>query len=149
MSLLMSILDSIGLNNAASVEPTPLTPKLQAVVSETTATTPTTTITNTVSTPSSVAPVAAATANSTVDVMARLEAIAEERNMNLNWRTSIVDLLKLLNLESSLAARQSLAEELDCPEQIMADSAQMNVWLHKAVLKKFAEHGGDVSLDLF
>ncbi len=66
----------------------------------------------------------------------------------LNWRTSIVDLLKLLGLDSSLTARKELATELGCPADKMSDSAQMNMWLHKAVLKKLAENGGNVPAEL-
>ena len=66
----------------------------------------------------------------------------------LNWKTSIVDLLKLLGLDSSLAARKELAAELGCPAEKMGDSAQMNMWLHKTVLKKLAENGGNIPADL-
>ena len=66
----------------------------------------------------------------------------------LNWRTSIVDLLKLLGLDSSLAARKELASELGCPAEKMGDSAQMNMWLHKTVLQKLADNGGNVPKEL-
>ena len=66
----------------------------------------------------------------------------------LNWRTSIVDLLKLLDIDSSLAARKELATELHCPPELMGDSAQMNTWLHKTVLARIAENGGNVPKDL-
>ena len=65
-----------------------------------------------------------------------------------NWRTSIVDLLKLLDIDSSLAPRKELAAELDCPASLMADSAQMNGWLHKAVLARIAANGGNVPQSL-
>jgi Domain of unknown function (DUF3597) len=61
---------------------------------------------------------------------------------------SIVDLLKLLGLDSSLAARKELAIELGCPAAKMGDSAQMNMWLHKTVLQKLAENGGNIPKDL-
>jgi len=61
---------------------------------------------------------------------------------------SIVDLLKLLGLDSSLEARKGLAAELGCPADKMADSAQMNTWLHKTVLQKLAENGGNVPKEL-
>lgn len=83
-----------------------------------------------------------------VDIEATLDALAESHHQPLNWRTSIVDLLKTLNLDSSLSARRELAEELECPEEEMEDSAQMNMWLHKAVLQKLAENGGQVPVDL-
>jgi len=66
----------------------------------------------------------------------------------LNWKASIVDLLKLLGLDSSLTARKELAAELGCPAQQMGDSAQMNIWLHKTVLQKLAQNGGNIPQDL-
>lgn len=83
-----------------------------------------------------------------VDIEATLDALAESHHLPLNWRTSIVDLLKTLNLDSSLSARRELAEELECPEEDMEDSAQMNMWLHKTVLQKLAENGGQVPVEL-
>ena len=65
-----------------------------------------------------------------------------------NWQTSIVDLMKLLSLDSSLAARKELAGELGCPAEKMGDSAQMNMWLHKTVLQKLAANGGNIPADL-
>lgn len=85
---------------------------------------------------------------SQVDVTAQLEQKAAAQSQKLNWRTSIVDLLKLLDLDSSLQARKELATELGCPPALMADSAQMNTWLHKAVLQKLAANGGKVPADL-
>lgn len=79
-----------------------------------------------------------------VDVMARLEELAKANPQKLNWKTSIVDLLKLLGIDSSFSARKELAIELGCPEEKMKDSAQMNMWLHKTVLKKIAENGGNI-----
>ncbi|MBM9531776.1 DUF3597 domain-containing protein, partial [Desulfoprunum benzoelyticum] len=81
-------------------------------------------------------------------VVARLESMAAAHGEKLNWKTSIVDLLKLLGLDSSLAARKELAAELGCPAEKMGDSAQMNMWLHKTVLKKLAENGGNIPADL-
>ena len=66
----------------------------------------------------------------------------------LNWRTSIVDLLKLLGLDSSLAARKELAKELYCPDELMGDSAKMNMWLHKQVLGHIAANGGNIPAEL-
>ena len=66
----------------------------------------------------------------------------------LNWRTSIVDLLKLLDIDSSLHARKEMAKELGCPANLMEDSAQMNMWLHKTVLRKLAENGGNIPPEL-
>jgi hypothetical protein len=85
---------------------------------------------------------------SVVDVVAKLETMAGAHGEKLNWKVSIVDLLKLLGLDSSLAARKELAAELGCPAEKMGDSAQMNIWLHKTVLKKLAENGGNIPADL-
>ena len=83
-----------------------------------------------------------------VDVVAQLEQKAAANPQKLNWRTSIVDLLKLLDIDSSLAARKELATELGCPANLMGDSAQMNMWLHKTVLQRIADNGGNVPADL-
>jgi hypothetical protein len=83
-----------------------------------------------------------------VDVVAQLEQRAAANPQQLNWRTSIVDLLKLLDIDSSLAARKELATELGCPAALMGDSAQMNMWLHKTVLAQIAANGGNVPQDL-
>jgi hypothetical protein len=83
-----------------------------------------------------------------VDVVAQMEKRAAANPQKLNWRTSIVDLLKLLDLDSSLDARKELARELRCPDELMGDSAKMNVWLHKQVMVKVAANGGKVPDDL-
>jgi hypothetical protein len=83
-----------------------------------------------------------------VDVVAQLEQKAAANPQKLNWRTSIVDLLKLLDIDSSLNARKELATELGCPAALMGDSAQMNMWLHKTVLAKLAANGGNVPKEL-
>jgi 3-oxoacyl-ACP reductase-like protein len=95
------------------------------------------------------APVAAApVAISQVDVVSKLEALAAANTQKLNWKVSIVDLMKLLGLDSSLDARKTLATELGCPQDKMGDSAQMNMWLHKTVLQKLAENGGNIPKEL-
>jgi hypothetical protein len=83
-----------------------------------------------------------------VDVVAQLEKYAAASPQKLNWKTSIVDLLKLLDIDSSLTARRALATELNCPAELMGDSAQMNMWLHKTVLKRIADNGGNVPMEL-
>ncbi len=95
---------------------------------------------------SSVEPTAASIA--VVDVVAQLEERAAANPQKLNWRVSIVDLLKLLDIDSSLAARKELAAELACPSELMSDSAQMNMWLHKTVLARIAENGGNIPQEL-
>ena len=83
-----------------------------------------------------------------VDVVAQLEQRAAANPQKLNWRTSIVDLLKLLDIDSSLTARQELAAELGCPAELMGDSAKMNIWLHKTVLARIAANGGNIPKEL-
>jgi hypothetical protein len=83
-----------------------------------------------------------------VDVVAELEKRAAANPQKLNWRTSIVDLLKLLEIDSSFAARKELATELGCPAELMGDSAKMNMWLHKTVLARIAANGGNVPKEL-
>jgi hypothetical protein len=85
---------------------------------------------------------------SETDVVAKLEKLAADNPQKLNWRTSIVDLMKLLGMESSLAERKELATELGYPREQMDDTAKMNVWLHKQVLRRIAENGGNVPKDL-
>jgi hypothetical protein len=82
-----------------------------------------------------------------VDVVAKLEKLGKA-HPELDWKKSIVDLLKLLDIDSSLTSRKELATELGCPAAKMADSAEMNMWLHKAVLRKIAENGGNVPASL-
>jgi uncharacterized protein DUF3597 len=82
-----------------------------------------------------------------VDVAAVMTKLAEQNTERLDWRRSIVDLMKLLNLDSSLAARKQLAQELRFGGD-MNDSASMNVWLHKQVMQKLAENGGKVPAEL-
>lgn len=84
----------------------------------------------------------------TVDVTARLEQLAAKNSEQLNWRTSIVDLLKLLDMDSSAAARRELADELGAPAGLQDGSAEMNTWLHRTVLRKIADNGGNVPKEL-
>lgn len=101
-------------------------------------------------TPAAIAPVAPPPPKpiAIVDVVAHLEKLAAANPQKLNWRTSIVDLLKLLDIDSSFAARKELAVELGCPADRMGDSARMNMWLHKTVLQKIADNGGNVPKEL-
>jgi hypothetical protein len=82
-----------------------------------------------------------------VDVAAMLEKLSDESDEDFDWRRSIVDLMKLLKLDSSLKSRKALAEELGYTGD-MGDTAAMNTWLHKQVMTKLAEHGGVVPPDL-
>ena len=92
------------------------------------------------------APTPAATM-SEVDVEAMLEAKAKNFPRKVNWRTSIVDLMALVGIENSLAERRELAKELGYTGD-MNDTAPMNIWLHKQVMRKLAENGGKVPADL-
>lgn len=133
MSFFSKILDKLGINSAQAA-----TPASSAAASP------------------APAPVAAAAAPAqevvnpiaVVDVVAQLEKRAAANPQKLNWRTSIVDLLKLLDIDSSLEARKALAKELYCPDELMGDSAKMNMWLHKNVLAHIAANGGKVPAEL-
>ncbi len=86
--------------------------------------------------------------NATVDVEQVLEAkMAEKGNPDLNWRTSIVDLMKLLDIDSSLDNRKELATELGYTGA-KDGSAEMNIWLHKEVMRRLGENGGRVPANL-
>lgn len=89
------------------------------------------------------APSEPAAAPAPVDVEAVLQGLADANPQKLNWRTSIVDLMKLLGLDSSLSNRKELAQELGYTGD-MNDSASMNIWLHKRVMKELAANGGKV-----
>ncbi|HWK49062.1 MAG TPA: DUF3597 domain-containing protein [Steroidobacter sp.] len=82
-----------------------------------------------------------------VDVEAVLQQMAANQKQPLNWRTSIVDLMKLVGLDSSLENRKELARELGYKGDT-SDSATMNIWLHKQVMTQLAEHGGKVPEEL-
>jgi hypothetical protein len=82
-----------------------------------------------------------------VDVTAIMDGLAAKSSEKLDWRRSIVDLMKLINLDSSLAARKELAQELNYTGDTN-DSASMNIWLHKQVMTKLAENGGKVPDEL-
>jgi len=99
---------------------------------------------------STAAPIDAAPATASiagVDVEAVLTSLAAHHKEKLDWRASIVDLMKLLDLDSSLAARKELAGELHYAGDT-EDSAAMNIWLHKQVMLKLAENGGKVPDEL-
>jgi hypothetical protein len=82
-----------------------------------------------------------------VDVVAILNKLAATTREKLDWQHSIVDLMKLVGMDSSFGARKQLAKELNFTGDTN-DSATMNVWLHKQVLRKLAENGGKVPADL-
>jgi hypothetical protein len=96
---------------------------------------------------SSASTVSTSATSGPVDVEAVLTGMASKAGQTLDWRHSIVDLMKLLGLDSSLSARKELAQELGYSGDTN-DSASMNIWLHKQVMQKLAENGGKVPDDL-
>ena len=101
--------------------------------------------------PTEAAPAAVAVAPApppqVIDVTAALDDMAANAGQKLDWRHSIVDLMKLVGMESSLAERKELADELGYTGD-KSDSATMNIWLHKQVIKKLSENGGKVPAEL-
>jgi len=83
-----------------------------------------------------------------VDIAAVLDAAVKAKGQTLNWRVSIVDLMKAIDLDSSLAARKELAAELNYSGPHADGSAEKNIWLHKQLMKALAENGGKVPADL-
>ena len=130
MSIFASILSKLGFGSAQAATPASA-PAPQAAAPAAPAAAP-----------------AAPASISVVDVVGQLEALAAKNPEKLNWRVSIVDLMKLLGLDSSFASRKQLATELGCPADKMGDSAQMNMWLHQTVLQKLADNGGNVPKEL-
>jgi hypothetical protein len=114
---------------------------------------PSTTSTSPASTPAATAAGASTTSagssspTQSVDVAPILDKAVQDSGQQLNWKTSIVDLMKALKLDSSITARKDLAHELGYTGDTN-DSATMNVWLHKAVIKKLSENGGKVPADM-
>lgn len=131
MSVFSKILEKIGIKKAVS-------------------TTATTKTTSPVGTVKKMAPGASYTRPAgmpEVDVIKKLEGLAKGKP-GLDWKVSIVDLLKLLDIDSSYDNRKELAVELGCPADKMNDSASMNVWLHKEVLRRIAQNGGNIPANL-
>ena len=97
--------------------------------------------------PSSSASAAPATSAQTVDVAAILDKAVAAKKEKLEWRTSIVDLMKALDIDSSLSARKDLAHELHYTGDTN-DSASMNIWLHKQMMTQLAANGGKLPSDV-
>jgi len=135
MGLFNSILDKLGFGHAASAAPAAAPAAAAAQPS-------------TAAVATAAAPAAPPAAMPVVDVVSKLDSLAQANPEKLNWKVSIVDLLKLLGLDSSFAARKQMATEEGCPADKMADSAQMNMWLHQTVLQKLADNGGNVPKEL-
>jgi hypothetical protein len=137
MSLLGNLLGTI-LGKGAQPKPTATTPASTPIPASTPAAPSTTATTPSASAPASAQP---------VDVTAILDGLAAKNPEKLDWRHSIVDLMKLVGIDSSLHARKELAKELNYSGNT-DDSATMNIWLHKQVIQKLAENGGKVPADL-
>jgi hypothetical protein len=137
MSLFGSMLEKLGLKKKTAPPPPPPPPPMQTQAA------PAPAVVAPPPPPPPPEPMAA------VDVISMLEGWAAQTPQKLNWRTSIVDLMKLLGMESSLAERKELATELGCPAEYMHDSARMNIWLHKEVLRQIAQNGGNVPAELY
>ena len=123
MSIFSKIKDAIFGKKAVAAEPAPEAPIIAAPIE------------------------AAPVAMSEIDVIAHLEEIDANDGRNLNWRSSIVDLMKMLGMESSLQERKDLAMELGYTGELEG-SAEMNMWLHKAVMRELAANGGTVPAEL-
>jgi hypothetical protein len=151
MSILSSLLHKI-LGDRPANAATPAAGQAPAAANAPVASTPAVTPGATVA-PAAAAPSAppampaAVAAGVPVDVEAVLGEKAKAAGQPLNWKTSIVDLMKLVGMDSSLTARKELAEELHYTGD-MSDSAQMNVWLHGQVMQKLAANGGKLPADL-
>ena len=148
MSLFSKILSKLGFgNNQASASTTaPATPA-PAAQQPTAASPAASPAGGSAASPAST-PAPAKSQMSQVDVVSKLEQLASANPEKLNWKTSIVDLMKLLDMDSSLASRKDLAIELGYPRDKTDDSAAMNMWLHKTVLQKLSENGGNIPQEL-
>jgi hypothetical protein len=139
MSIFSKILDKLGFgkddkSSGASTSPAAKSPSFNRTPSESAASR------------ANMAPKGSST--NEVDVVGKLEALAAANPEKLDWKMSIVDLLKLLDIDSSREARNEMADELGIPADMKEDSARMNIWLHKTVLKKIADNGGNVPKSL-
>jgi hypothetical protein len=159
MSVFGNIMSAIfGHNEAHAAEsqpapgqPGPATPAaIGAAASQPSAAAKTGAATASAAKPAAATPAAAAGATAgqaNVDVAAVLDKLQKASREKFDWRKSIVDLMKLLNLDSSMKSRQALADELGYTGD-KKDSAAMNVWLHKQVMTKLAANGGVVPKEL-
>ena len=147
MGLLSNLISKIFSHAPATATAAASAPAAQPAV----ATQPTAAAAPAVSTPPAAAPApmpsAPKPAPPVVDIALVMEGLAAKNPEKLDWKRSIVDLMKLVGMDSSLSARKELATELHYTGD-MNDSASMNVWLHKEVLKKLAENGGKVPPEL-
>ena len=145
MSIFSRIKDAIF--GSAAAQEAPQAPSAAAPPAQGAAATPAETATASTTQGTGSPPASGGAPMSQVDVEAVLTDLAAKKGQKLDWRKSIVDLMKLLDLDSSLDARKELAKELNYTGDT-SDSASMNVWLHKQVMTKLAASGGKVPDDL-
>jgi Domain of unknown function (DUF3597) len=143
-SLISKIFGHAGATPSATPEP-PNTTILSATAPS--ATTPAASAVSPATPAPATTPDPAAAPAQTVDVPAILDSLAAKNPEKLDWKKSIVDLMKLVDMDSSLSARKKLATELNYSGD-ENDSATMNVWLHKQVLRELSEHGGKIPPEL-
>jgi hypothetical protein len=150
MSIFSNILDKLGIHKAAAPS-APAAPTAAPAVAPARPAAPAMDTPNWTPRPNeTVQPAAApvAVAIPLVDVVTKLDALAKKSPIPLDWKLSIVDLLVLLGIDHSAATIQELAVELGCPASEMGDSTRRNIWLHKTVLQKIAENGGNIPANL-
>jgi Domain of unknown function (DUF3597) len=154
MSVFKSILEKLGLKKAEAPAPPPAAAKAAPAPTASVKPTPGPQV-GYVPPPrpaASVAPQPAAAPHPApmemVDVVSKLDKLAKESPIPLNWKESIVDLLVLLKIDHSADSIKELAVELGCPEDLMSNSARRNMWLHKTVMQKIAENGGNIPQSL-
>jgi hypothetical protein len=131
---------------ASSTTPAPSSTTIESATAPS-ATTPAASAVAALTAAPAAAPEAAAVPAQTVDVTAILDELAAKKSEKLDWKKSIVDLLKLVDMDSSISARQQLATELHYSGD-ENDSSAMNLWLHKQVLQQLSEHGGKIPREL-
>jgi hypothetical protein len=142
MSLFNSILEKLGIKKTAAAAP-PAAPAKPVAPGPAVGTDY-----NALQRAAAAAAAAAPTPIPVVDVVSKLNGLAERNPLKLNWKESIVDLLVLLGLDHSEKALEDLATELNCPASQLSSSFKRNMWLHKTVLQKIADNGGNIPREL-
>lgn len=147
MGIFSNILAKLGIKPAADTSPAPVHINADSIAAAHAATAAS------AAAKAAAAAAAAAAAKpaaiAVVDVVSKLDQLAKMNPEKLDWKVSIVDMLKLLGMDSSLAARKELAAELGCPPaKIGGDYSEMNIWLHQTVLQKIADNGGNIPASL-
>lgn len=150
MGLFNTILEKLGIKKPAVAAPAPAQPVAPKPPVGDSRTPPVRMTPSTMPKPAAFQPAAPVVpAIPVVDVVSKLEKMAAANPEKLDWKVSIVDMLKLLGMDSSLTARKQLAAELGCPANLIGgDYSQMNIWLHKTVLQKIADNGGNIPTSL-